>query len=287
MPSVYGYAVDSARAIATVGRALQLGFIFIDTSNEYGDGESERRIGAALHEAFPRSEDVVLASKADPKRGQKSLDGDRVQESFRESIHRLGVDRLNVYYLHDPERFAFKEMTKRGGAVEAMQRLKREGLVDLIGVAGGEITELRRYLDTGEFDVILNHNHFTLLDRSAEKLITDAVAAEVSFVNAAPYASGMLAKPLDAKPRYRYRAPPPGIVETVGWLHEVCGRFETPLAALALQFSMKNPGIASTVVGVSAPERVDELARNAVVEIPQELWDLVEDRLQYGATNGG
>jgi D-threo-aldose 1-dehydrogenase len=54
-----------------------------------------------------------------------------------------------------------------------------------------------------------------------------------------------------------------------------------------LQFSTKNPGIASTVVGVSAPERVDELARNAVVEIPQELWDLVEDRLQYGATNGG
>jgi D-threo-aldose 1-dehydrogenase len=261
-----------------VRRALESGFTFLDTSNEYGDGESERRIGAVLREAGPRAHDVVIASKADPRRGLRVFDGDRVRESFGESIHRLGVDRLAVFYLHDPERFDFAEMTKPGGAVDAMRDLKAEGLVNFIGVAGGEVPEMHRYLDSGILDVILNHNRFTLLDRSADPLITDCVAAGVAFVNAAPYASGMLAKPLAAQPPYRYRAPDPAV--TVTWLHEVCGRFGVPLAALALQFSTRDLRIGSTVVGVSAPERIDELARNAALEIPQELWDLVEDRLQ-------
>ncbi len=203
-----------------------------------------------------------------------------MRESFAESIHRLGVHRLEIFYLHDPERFTFAEMTRPGGAIDAMRDLKAEGLVDLIGVAGGEIPELHRYLDTGVLDVFLNHNRFTLLDRSADPLIADAAAAGVAFVNAAPYASGMLAKPLAAQPRYRYGAPAPAVVGTVGWLHEVCGRFGVPLAALALQFSTRDPRIGSTVVGVSAPERIDELASNAALDIPQELWDLVEDRLQ-------
>jgi D-threo-aldose 1-dehydrogenase len=279
MPSIYGYDVGAGRAVATLRRAFACGFRFLDTSNEYGDGESERRIGAALREAGPLVQDIVLASKADPKPGSRDLNGLRVRASFDESIQRLGVERLPVFYLHDPERFQFAQIAKQGGALDVMLDLKTEGLIDVIGVAGGDIQELRRYVDTGRVDVILNHNRFTLLDRSADSLITDVVAAGMAFVNAAPYASGMLAKPLAASPRYQYRVPDAAVTATVQWLHEACGGFGVPLAALALQFSTRDPRISSTVVGVSSPDRIDELATNSALDIPQELWNVVEERL--------
>ena len=89
----------------------------------------------------------------------------------------------------------------------------------------------------------------------------------------------MRAKPLASSPRHGYRAPSPVVVSTVEWLHQTCGTFGVPLAALALQFSTRDPRIRSTVVGVSAPQRIDELVRNATLSVPPELWELVEDRL--------
>lgn len=280
MPEIYGYDVDADRAVATVRRVLRSQINFLDTSNEYGDGESERRIGTALQQGHRPGREFVLASKADPVRGGHDLDGGRVWASFHESVDRLGVDMLDVFYLHDPERFEFDDMIKPGGAVDAMRELKEEGLVGLIGVAGGAIPEMHRYLDTCVFDVLLNHNQFTLLDRSADPLIDHAVSAGVAFVNAAPYASGILAAPLARAARYQYRIPDKIVVETVTWLHEVCGEFGVPLAALALQFSTRDPRISSTVVGVSAPQRVDQLERNEDLDIPRELWDVVEARLR-------
>jgi D-threo-aldose 1-dehydrogenase len=280
MPSAYGYDVSAERAVATVRRALDSGLRFIDTSNEYGDGESERRIGVALREAEPSDEPILLASKADPSRGSRVFDGAHVLESFEESTDRLGVDRLDVFYLHDPERFDFGEIARPNGALDALHHLKEGGRVSAVGVAGGDIAEVRRYVDTGALDVVLNHNRYTLLDRSADALITECADAGVAFVNAAPYASGVLAKPLDANPRYQYRAPEPQVVEMVTWLHEVCARFDVPVPALALQFSTRDVRIASTVVGVSAPERVDDLVRNAQMEIPTQLWDLIEQGLR-------
>lgn len=271
-PAVYGYEVDEQTAVATVRRVLESPIRFLDTSNEYGDGRSERRIGRAIREANGLPGDFVLATKADPVRNAGSFDGDRVRESFRESTERLGVDRFGVYYLHDPERFAFDDLVRPGGAVEAMDRLKREGHVDAIGLAGGDLAELRTYIDTGVFDVVLNHSRYTLLDRSADSLIDEVLAAGMTFVNAAPYASGILAKPAASHPRYQYRPPGPETLARVEALRRLCAAYGVPLAALALQFSTRDPRVSSTVVGVSSPQRVDELVRNAATDVPDELW---------------
>lgn len=284
LPTIYGYDVEAGQAVATIRRVLESPIDFIDTSNEYANGESERRIGEALRSAAGGPGNVVLATKADPALWATEFPGSRVRESFRESTERLGVDRFEVFYLHDPERFDFGYMTAPGGAVEAMVQLRTDGLATAIGVAGGDISEMRRYVDLGVFDVILNHNRYTLLDRSADALIDHAVNAGLSFINAAPYASGMLAKRASARPRYQYRAPSPEIVRTTAWLHQECARFQVPLAALALQFSTRDPRISSTVVGVSAPERVDELVENEQREIPSELWDSVRERLALPLT---
>ena len=277
MPQVYGYDVDAERAIETVLRAFDSPIGFLDTSNNYGGGESERRIGEAIRRRGGLPEGFTIATKADPEPGSKDFSGDRVLASFAESLERLGLDRVPVFYLHDPEHFAFDDLAGPRGAVEAMAELKRRGVVDRIGVAGGDLGEMRRYVDTGVFDILLNHNRYTLLDQSASPLIDHALDAGLVYVNAAPYASGMLAKPTSERPRYRYGQPDDEIVARTARLRTLCDRYEVPLPAVALQFSIRDHRVSSTVVGVSSPQRVDELVANAAVAVPDELWDELAD----------
>ena len=285
MAQTYGYDVDESTAIRTVRHLLESPVRSIDTSNQYSGGESERRIGRAFADAGGVPDDFVIATKADPLPGDGGFSGDRVHRSFQESTERLGGARFGVYYLHDPEWFDFDTMVGPNSAVEAMVALKRDGLVDAIGVAGGDLDEMRRYVDLGVFDVLLNHNRYTLLDRSADSLIDHAIESGVAFVNAAPYASGILARPAAARPTYQYRPPSPEIVATTARLREACARHGVPLPAVALQFSTRDPRITSTVVGVSAPQRVDELVENAGIDVPAALWHEVGDIIGADASH--
>ena len=280
LPSPYGYDVDEETALLTLRRVLESDVRFLDTSNEYSRGESERRIGRALRDAGGVPEDFIVATKADPAPDGQTFTASRVRESFAESTTRLGMERFAIYYLHDPERFDFDDMVSPNGAVAGMAQLKADGLVDAIGIAGGEIAQMYRYVDTGVFDILLNHSRYTLLDQSANGLIDHAISAGLTFVNAAPYASGILAKPPAAKPYYQYAPPSQQIIDTAGRLRALCATYDVPLAALALQFSTRDPRISSTVIGVSAPERVDELVVNASIDLPAGLWDDVSELLE-------
>lgn len=281
MPATYGYEVGEDAALATVRRTLDSPLRFLDTSNGYSDGESERRIGTVLREVGGPPPGFIISTKADPAPGATDFSGARIRESFHESADRLGLERFDVFYLHDPERFEFEYITAPGGALDTMVALRDEGLVTTIGVAGGLISAMRDYVDTGVFDIVLNHNQYTLLDQSANDLIDHVLDAGATFVNAAPYASGMLAKPVDARPTYQYRRPSDEILARTEQLRVLCTRFEVPLAAVALQFSTRDSRIASTVVGVSAPERVDELVLNEELDIPNALWEEIWDVIGY------
>ena len=273
----YGYDVDEELAVRTVRHLLDSPVRSIDTSNQYSGGESERRIGRAIAESGGVPDDFVIATKADPLPGDGAFTGERVRYSFRESTQRLGGARFGVFYLHDPEWFDFDSMVGPGSAVEAMVELKEQGLVDAIGVAGGDLDEMRRYIDLGVFDVMLNHNRYTLLDRSAGPLIDHAVESGLAFVNAAPYASGILARPAADRPTYQYRPPSDRILATTARLREACARHDVPLPAAALQFSRRDPRITSTVVGVSAPHRIDQLVENDRIAIPAGLWNEIAE----------
>ena len=122
-----------------------------------------------------------------------------------ESLQRLGLDHLQVVYLHDPEKITFTEATAPGGAVDALIQLREEGVIKYLGVAGGPIDLMRQYLATGVFETVISHNRFTLVDQSAEPLLNDAVQRGIAFVNAAPYGGGMLVKGPDLVPKYCYQ----------------------------------------------------------------------------------
>ena len=273
MPEHYGYEVGRERAEATISAALAGPFNFIDTSNNYGDGAAERSIGRVLAAAGGLPPGYVLATKADADAQTGDFSGERVRRSVGESLERLGLDRVQLMYLHDPElHLSFAEAVAPGGAVEALAELRDQGVAGYLGVAGGDVAMLGEFIATGVFDVALCHSRFTLIDRSAEPLMDDAVRRGVAFVNAAPYGGGILAQGPDAQPRYAYEQAGPAVHDAVRALQRACAAHGVPLAAAALQFSARDPRVTSTVAGVSKPSRIAETVRLLAQPVPDELW---------------
>jgi D-threo-aldose 1-dehydrogenase len=273
MPALYGYEVARERAEATIAAALRGPFNFMDTSNNYGEGAAELRIGRALAATGGVPPGFVLATKvdADPETGDFS--GERVKRSVAESLERLGLDRVELMYLHDPEyHLTFAEAMTGGGPVEALAALRDEGVLGHLGVAGGPVQLMSDFVATGMFDVVLSHNRFTLIDRSAGPLLDFARERGVAFVNGAPYGGGILVKGPDAQPKYAYRPASETVLGAVKAMQQACADAGVPLAAAALQFSLRDPRVAATVVGVSRATRIEEVTALMSVPVPEGLW---------------
>ena len=273
MPALYGYEVARDRAEATILATLRGSFNFMDTSNNYGGGSAERRIGRVLAAAGGLPDGFVLATKVDADPDTGDFSGDRVRRSAEESLERLGLDRVQLMYLHDPEyHLTFAEAMAPGGPVEALIALREQGVLAHLGVAGGPVRLMKDFIATGEFGAVLNHNRFTLVDRSAEPLMDDACQRGVAFVNGAPYGGGMLAKGPDVQPKYAYRLAGEAVRDAVRAMQRACAAHGVSLAAAALQFSLRDPRVASTVVGVSEPSRIGEITALMSEQIPAGLW---------------
>lgn len=273
MPDLFGYDVSGERGTETALAALTGPFNFLDTAAGYSDGESERRIRAALDQIGGVPDGFVLATKVDRDFATGDFSGDQVRRSAEDSMHRLGLDRLPLVYLHDPENISFEEGMAPGGAVEALVRLRDEGVIDHLGVAGGPVELMARYLRTGVFEALITHNRWTLVDRSAGDLIDEAVSLGVGVVNGAPFGGGVLAKGTALFTKYAYREAGEEVLRRIRSMEEACAARGVPLAAAALQFSLRDPRITSTIAGVSRPERVAATAQLATWDIPEDLWD--------------
>jgi D-threo-aldose 1-dehydrogenase len=190
MPSVYGYEVGRERALETLRKVFDSAVKLVDTSNGYGGGDSERLLGEVLRERGGVPEGVLVSTKVDPDLAG-DFSGARVPRSVAESCERLGMSYLPLLFFHDPERTTFVGAMARDGAVPALVKLKEEGAVGHLGVAGGPVGLMERYVRTGAFEVLLTHNRFTLLDRSASSLLDECARLGVSVLNAAPFGGGM------------------------------------------------------------------------------------------------
>jgi D-threo-aldose 1-dehydrogenase len=278
MPKTFEYSVSEERAFDTLRAVFGSPLNFLDTAASYGNGESERRIGEVLKAMGGLPEGCVLATKADwdPRTGDFS--GDQMRRSVERSLRLLGMSRLQIVHLHDPEnlnepgREPFEYMMAPGGPVEALIGLKDEGVIEHLGIAGGPVDLMIQFVETGLFEAVITHNRYTLVNRTAEPLLDIAARRGVAALNAAPYGSGILAKGPDAYARYEYREAPQEMVERVRAMERACRELDVPLAAAALQFSLRDPRVVSTIVGISRPERVEQTIELATHPIPDELW---------------
>lgn len=277
MPGTYGYEVDPARARATIRAMLESECPFVDTSRIYGLGRSEELIGEVLRESGGLPGGAIVATKLDRDPDSNRFDAAQARRSLEQSLAALGLERVHILHLHDPEHAAsLDDITAADGALRELQRMKEEGLAEAIGLAAGRVDVMMPILRNWDFDAIITHSRFTLVNRNAEAMIDFAAGKGIAVFNAAPYASGVLAKGADAYPRYVYQAASDEALAPVRGVEAVCAEHGIAPGAAALQFSLRDSRIASTICGVSRPERVAQTFEWAAAPITPEAWAALE-----------
>lgn len=276
MPETFGYEVSVDQALATMHAIFRSPINFLDTAASYSEGESERRIGLALREYGGVPSGYVLATKVDRDLQTRDYSGDQVRRSLERSLRLLGLERLQLVYLHDPEHTTFENVMSRSGPLAVLRQFQEGGIIEHIGVAGGPIDLMIRYVETGAFAAVITHNRYTLLNRSAEPLLQIAHRRGVAVVNAAPFGGGILARGPREFPHYAYAPASSDLLDRATRMEAICRRAGVPLAAAALQFSVRDPRVVSSIVGVSKPKRVQQLVDLADHRIPEHVWAELE-----------
>jgi D-threo-aldose 1-dehydrogenase len=269
--------VDSETARLTVDRAWDLGVRAFDTAPLYGSGLSEQRLGAALRgrprDAFVLSTKVgrlLRAGEPDPVfKGAPRLapvvdfSRDGVLRSLEESKQRLGLDRVDLALIHDPE----GRIDEALAAVPALREI-----VPRVGVGTNFVETALTFIGEGEVDAVLIAGRLTLLDRSAEaELVPIAESKGVELIVAGVYNSGILA----GGTTYDYVPASAEIIRRVRRCEQLCASYGVPLAAVAIQYPLRHSGVARIVVGARSPREVEENVELLDVEVPTELWDEV------------
>ncbi len=273
MQETFLYSVPEDQAIATVLAALDSPIDYIDTAGWYGDGESERRIGIALRQLGGLPKGAILQTKVGRSPDSFDFSGEVIKRRFERSMALLGVDHFDTVFLHGPEATPFEAAMSPGGPVEVLREYYEQGVFDHFGVASDKSDIDLQYLKTGLFDAVISSNRYTLLNTNSAELFTYAAERGIAVLNAAPYGSGMLSRGPRDYPRYAYRAAPPAMIERALALEAICARYGVPLAAAALQFSLRDPRITVTITGMSRPERIQQTIDFASLDIPIALWD--------------
>jgi D-threo-aldose 1-dehydrogenase len=279
-------AVSDDEAHRVVDAAWNAGIRFFDTAPLYGHGLAERRLGAVLR-TKPRDE-FVLATKvgrllragAPPEAGQSYVDVppvnpvfdfsyDGVMRSVEESLERLGLDRIDVLHIHDPDAH-FEEAL--AGAYRALDHLRAEGSIGAVGAGMNQWEMPARFARAADFDCFLLAGRYTLLDRSgADELLPLCVERGIAIIAGGVFNSGILANPRPGG-TFNYQAAPPDVVARAQELATICERHGVELKAAAIQFPLRHPAVASVLTGCRSVAEIDENVGLFQTPIPDELW---------------
>jgi D-threo-aldose 1-dehydrogenase len=283
-------AMSDEDAWGVLDAAWESGIRSFDTAPHYGLGLSERRLGAFLA-TKPRAE-YVVSTKAGRLLRPSPETADRLDEpnqfavpaslkrvwdfsaggiraSLEESLERLGLDRVDIVYLHDPDEHDLAADLATG--VPAVAALRDEGLVSAVGIGSKSTEALVAAVRTGALDLAMVAGRYTLLEQ-AEDVVAACRETGVGIVAAAVFNSGLLSKPRPGD-RYEYGDVPPEVLDRARRIADVCDRHGVTLPEAALQFPLREPAVRSVVVGAASPEQVRENARRMAAEIPEALWD--------------
>ena len=276
MPDTYGYEVSEDRAQKTLNRFFQGPVNMLDTSRNYAMGESEIRIGKAIKENGGWPKGFLLSTKLDRNMDTLVLDKNRARESLDESLKTLNVDSVDILFLHDPEYAKdITDITRKNGAMDELFKIKEEGLTKAVGLAMGKIDLMFPLIKDWDFDVIINHNRYTLINREANKMYEYASSKNIAIFNAAPYAGGVLAKGPDNFKKVTYQDATEEKLAPAREFEKVCKKYNVELGAAALQFSLRDNRITSTICGVTSVESIEKNLAWANAEISGEFWDEV------------
>ena len=290
--------VSDTEARATVDSAWELGIRYFDTAPHYGLGLSERRLGAALARR-PRV-DYVLSTKVgrllEPVDRPAGLDDggfavaathrrvwdfsrDGIRRSLEESLRRLGLEQVDIVYLHDPDDH-WDDVVQSG--YPALAELRVEGVVGAIGAGMNQSRLLADLVCLADVDVVMLAGRYTLLEQEAlDDLLPACETRGVSVVAAGIFNSGLLARQRPTEgARYDYGDAPRELVERARAIASVCERHGTTLPAAAIAFPLGHPAVASVCVGARSSQQIEHDADLYRETIAADLWsELKAERL--------
>ncbi|WP_329000771.1 aldo/keto reductase [Kribbella sp. NBC_00709] len=293
-----------AEADAVLQAAWDAGVRYFDTAPHYGLGLSELRLGRFLA-TKPRDEYIVstkvgrlLRENPDwdgsamdgtgfvvPARLRRELDYSAagVRASAEDSLDRLGLDRIDLLYVHDPE------LSGIPGAVEtamsALADLRAEGIASAIGTGSLGVDALLATVRTGLADVLMVANRYTLLDQSVVPDLLDACDVHgTRIVAAAVFNSGLLAGTPSRDAKYDYRDVPDEVLARALEIDKVCREYDVELPAAAVQYPLLDPRVSSVVAGATTPDQVRQNVARLETPVPLALWDALAG---LGVRNGG
>jgi D-threo-aldose 1-dehydrogenase len=288
-------AMSDEEATALLEAAWDAGIRYFDTAPHYGLGLAERRLGAFLA-TKPRDEFVVSTKvgrrlvpspetsdelddeggfvvPADVRRVWDPSAGG-VRRSHDESLERLGLDRVDVLFLHDPDEYDDMEASV-ASAVPGLVALREEGLVRAVGIGSKSVPAHLAGVRTGDLDLLMVAGRYTLLEQpAAPELIPECRERGIGIVVAGAFNSGLLATSTPGPgARYEYGDAPAEVVEKAQRLAMVCGKHAVELPAAALQFPLREPVVRSVVLGATEPEHVRQNVRRVAEKLPDRLWE--------------
>lgn len=281
--------ITDEEAAAAIDAAWEAGIRYFDTAPHYGIGLSERRLGEALR-ARPRGT-YTLSTKAGrlleaverptgddlahgfavPATHRRIWDfsADGIRRSLEASLTRLGIDRVDIVYLHDPDDHA--EQAFREG-YPALERLRSEGVVGAIGAGMNQTVMLTRFVRDTDVDAVLCAGRYTLLDQSAlTELLPAAHERGRAVVIGGVFNSGLLADPRPGA-TYDYTTAPQDLVDRARRLQTIAKRHGTTLRAAALAFPLAHPAVTTVLVGARSPREVRDAAEQFASEVPDAFW---------------
>jgi D-threo-aldose 1-dehydrogenase len=289
-------AISDDEARETLEAAWDAGIRYFDTAPHYGLGVSERRLGAFLA-TKPRG-DFVVSSKVGrlleptpmesaekdsawfdvPATARRVWDYTEagIRRSLADSLERLGLNRVDILYLHDPEQYGETDDVPR--ALEALTRMRDEGLVSAVGVGSADVSLLRESIRIADLDLLMVSNRYTLLDSSARAaLAPECLQRGIGIVNAAVFNSGLLATPVPAvNSHYEYGPVPPDVLAKAERMATICEAHGVELPTAALQYSLRDPAVRTIVVGAGSSGQVRQNHERMLVPIPDDLWSDLE-----------
>jgi D-threo-aldose 1-dehydrogenase len=284
-------AITDEQARATVDAAWEHGIRYFDTAPHYGLGLSERRLGAALA-GRPRG-DYVLSTKVgrvlEPVSHAEGVDDegfevpathrrvwdfsrDGVLRSLDESLVRLGLDRVDVVYLHDPDEH-YREALDT--AYPTLEELRAQGMVSAIGAGMNQTAMLADFARHTDMDILMLAGRYTLLEQTAlDDLLPMCEQRGIRIVAAGVFNSGLLSSEAPAPDgKYDYGEPPPALLRRIRRIAEVCAAHGTSVPAAALALPLAHPAVVSVCVGARSREQVERNVSLHREGVPTGLWE--------------
>ena len=262
-------SVSIDEALASVRTALELGMDFIDTSPFYGRGMSEVLLGIALREV-PRDCYTLCTKLGRYDLEHFDFSAKRVAESVDVSLHRIGVDYLDILLCHDVEFVPMQQIVDE--TLPAMQKVRDQGKVRYLGFSGYPQKIFRFVIEQMEVDCVLNYNQYTLQNtRFAEETVPWLKERGVGAMNAGPFSARLLTN----SPLPVWLKEPEEVKVAARRAAAICAERGVDIAQLALQFSIAHPDLSTTIAGSANPKNIAKWAQWASTPMDNELLEEV------------